>query len=86
MCIDNAASPLQLCSQVRSGSEERGRLDEMGSQVAQLRERLSELDRAVTALTDAGAARARVAVACAVCGAWRRHGARLCTSHMIQIT
>jgi len=39
---------------VTSGGEDRGRLDELGSQVAQLRERLTELDRAVTALTNTG--------------------------------
>ena len=37
-----------------SSSEERGRLEELGSEVAQLRERMSEVDRAVTALTNTG--------------------------------
>lgn len=37
-----------------SSSEERSRLEELGSEVAQLRERMSEVDRAVTALTDTG--------------------------------
>ena len=44
----------QLSSLVTSGGEDRGRLDDLGSQVAQLRERLAELDRAVTALSNTG--------------------------------
>lgn len=46
--------PPQLSSQMGSSSEERGRLEELGSEVAQLRERMSEVDRAVTALTNTG--------------------------------
>lgn len=45
---------LQLSSQMGSSSEERSRLEELGSEVAQLRERMSEVDRAVTALTNTG--------------------------------
>lgn len=44
----------QLSSQMGSSSEERSRLEELGSEVAQLRERMSEVDRAVTALTNTG--------------------------------
>ena len=46
--------PLPQLSSLGSSSEDRTRLEEMGSEVAQLRERMSEVDRAVTALTDAG--------------------------------
>ena len=37
-----------------SGGEDRARLEDLGSQLAQLRERITELDRAVTALGSAG--------------------------------
>lgn len=56
----------------------------MGSQVAQLRERLSELDRAVTALTNAGAGPGQGAIVCVVgvgLGSVAG-GARLQTSHV----
>ena len=35
---------------VGSGSEDRSRLEELGSHVAQIRERMADLDRAVTAI------------------------------------
>lgn len=44
----------QLSSQIGSSSEERTRLEELGSELAQLRERMSDVDRAVSTLTDAG--------------------------------
>ena len=47
-------SPFQLSSQIGGSSEDRARLEELGSEVAQLRERMSEVDRAVGALTDTG--------------------------------
>lgn len=43
------------CAQYQlSGSEDHSQLDELGSVVAQLRERMNELDRAVTAISNAG--------------------------------
>ena len=51
---NDGGSLFQLSSQIGASSEERARLEELGSEVAQLRERMSEVDRAVGALTDAG--------------------------------
>ena len=45
---------IQLSSLMSSVGEDRGRLDDIGSQMAQLRERMTELDRAVTAISNAG--------------------------------
>lgn len=39
-----------MSSAVGSGVEDRSRLEELGSLVAQLRERMAEIDRAVTAI------------------------------------
>lgn len=51
-----------LSSQVAQGSST-GRLEELGSQVAQMRERLAEMDRAVTALANTVAQRPETAEA-----------------------
>lgn len=52
--IDKLTADLAtLSSQMGSSSEEKARLEELGSEVAQLRERMSEVDRAVGALSDA---------------------------------
>jgi chromosome segregation ATPase len=51
--IDKLTADLASLTSLGSSSEDRSRLEEMGSEVAQLRERMSEVDRAVTALTDA---------------------------------
>lgn len=51
-----AADLAALSTQVAQGSSS-GRLEELGSQVAQMRERLAEMDRAVTALANTVAQR-----------------------------
>jgi uncharacterized coiled-coil DUF342 family protein len=52
--IDKLTADLaSLSSQIGGSSEERARLEELGSEVAQLRERMAEVDRSVGALTDA---------------------------------
>lgn len=51
-----------LSSQVAQGSSA-GRVEELGSQVAQMRERLAEMDRAVTALANTVAQRPETAEA-----------------------
>ncbi|CAI8025791.1 Glutamine-rich protein 2 [Geodia barretti] len=52
--IDKLTADLaSLSSQIGGSSEERARLEELGSEVAQMRERMAEVDRAVGALTDA---------------------------------
>lgn len=51
-----AADLAALSAQVAQGSSS-GRLEELGSQVAQMRERLAEMDRAVTALANTVAQR-----------------------------
>lgn len=44
----------QLSSMVGSGADDHSKLEELGSLVAQLRERMSDLDRAVTAISNTG--------------------------------
>ena len=45
---------LQVSSSVSAGSIDKSRLDELGSQLAQFRERLTDMDRSVTAIGNAG--------------------------------
>lgn len=59
--IDALAADLAaLSSQVAQGASP-GRLEELGAQVAQMRERLAEMDRAVTALANTVAQRPEAA-------------------------
>ena len=46
-------SPLQFASSLGSSAEDRNKVEELGSLVAQLRERMADLDRAVTAVSNA---------------------------------
>lgn len=52
-CVCVTQFPLQFASSLGSTAEDRNKVEELGSLVAQLRERMAELDRAVTAVSNA---------------------------------
>ncbi len=53
LCVCVTQFPLQFASSLGSTAEDRNKVEELGSLVAQLRERMAELDRAVTAVSNA---------------------------------